>query len=147
VLLIFGGLYWLAIQKHAERDQLRLAPMELTPNCKAKLSGYGLAAAAQYSSPYVLKMTGASSTVRGYSEEDVRAIQRGCNLIDDLQGHLAKGGYLDRWNANRFVRGTQTTCTHCHQNAGDKQDAAGNRLVGSNNLGASWVMADTPPMI
>jgi thiosulfate dehydrogenase len=40
------------------------------------------------------------------------------------------------------VRGSQTTCNHCHQQIGDKQDSAGNRIVGSNNLAASWVMAD-----
>jgi thiosulfate dehydrogenase len=55
---------------------------------------------------------------------------------------LAKSGPRERWYANRFVRGSQTTCNHCHQGVGDKQDAAGNRLVGSNSLGASWVMAD-----
>jgi thiosulfate dehydrogenase len=87
-------------------------------------------------------MHGAWSTARGYSADDVRAIQRGCNIVSDLQGNLTTGGARERWNAIRFVRGTQTTCTHCHQGVGDKQDAAGNRLVGSNNLGASWVMAD-----
>jgi thiosulfate dehydrogenase len=125
-----------------------LAPVDLTPNCKAKLQGYGLAAAEHYRSPYVQKTNGAngtngaSSTIRGYSEEDVRAIQRGCNIIDDLQGQLAKGGPRERWHGNRFVRGSQTKCAHCHQGVGDKQDAAGNRLVGSSGLGASWVMAD-----
>jgi thiosulfate dehydrogenase len=87
-------------------------------------------------------MSGDWKTTRGYSEEDVRAIQRGCNIVDDLQGKLAKSGPRERWHANRFVRGNQTTCAHCHQSAGDKQDAAGNRLPGSNHLGASWVMAD-----
>ena len=119
-----------------------MASVDLTPGCKEKLQGYGLAAAEHYRSPYVRKMSGAWSTVRGYSEEDVRAIQRGCNIVDDLQGHLAKSGSRERWHADRFVRGTQTTCAHCHQGLGDKQDAAGNRLVGSNSLGASWVMAD-----
>lgn len=130
------------MQEHAERDQIRQASVDLTPGCKEKLQGYGLAAAEHYRSPYVRKMTGAWSTVRGYSEEDVRAIQRGCNIVDDLQGHLAKSGSRERWHADRFVRGTQTTCAHCHQGLGDKQDAAGNRLVGSNSLAASWVMAD-----
>ena len=130
------------MQKHAERDQLRLALVDLTPSCKEKLEGYGLAAAGHYRSPYVRKMKGAWNTVRGYSEEDVRAIQRGCNIIDDLQGHLAKAGPRERWHADRFVRGRQTTCNHCHQGVGDKQDAAGHRVVGSNSLGASWVMAD-----
>jgi thiosulfate dehydrogenase len=141
-LLVFGALYALALHKHAERDQLRLAPVDLTPNCRAKLEGYGLVAAGDYRSPYVEKRTGASSAVRGYSEEDVRAIQRGCNIVDDLQGHHARTGARERWQATRFVRGTQTTCVHCHQGVGDKQDAAGNRLVGSSNLGVSWAMAD-----
>ena len=141
-LLVFGGLYALAVQKHAEREQLRLATVELTPNCQEKLQRYGLTAAGQYRSPYAGKMAGAARTVRGYTEEDVRAIQRGCNIIDDLQGHLAKTGASERRNANRFVRGTQTKCAHCHQGVGDKQDAAGNRMVGSSHLGASWVMAD-----
>lgn len=107
-----------------------------------KLQGYALGAGELYRSPYLRKMSGSSSAVHGYSEEDVRAIQRGCNIFDDLQGHLAKSGPRERWHANRFVRGTQTTCNHCHQGLGDKQDAAGHRQVGSNSMGASWVMAD-----
>ena len=130
------------MQKHADREQLRLTAVVLTPNCNEKLQRYGLNAAEHYRSSYVRKMNGTQSTLRGYSEEDVRTIQRGCNIIDDLQGNLAKGGPRERWHANRFVRGTQTKCAHCHQGAGDKQDAAGTRLVGSSNLGASWVMAD-----
>ena len=130
------------MQNHAERDRIRQAAVDLTPSCKEKLQGYGLAAAKHYRSPYLRKMSGAWNTVSGYSEEDVRAIQRGCNIIDDLQGHWAKDGPRERWHANRFVRGTQTTCAHCHQGVGDKQDAAGNRQVGSNSLAASWVMAD-----
>jgi len=142
ILTVLGGLYLLALHKHAERDQLRLASVDLTPRCKEKLDGYGLAATEHYRSPYVHKVSGAWRTNNGYSEEDVRAIQRGCNIVDDLQGHLARSGPKERWYANRFVRGTHTTCAHCHQNVGDKQDAAGNRLKGSNNLGASWAMAD-----
>ena len=101
-----------------------------------------MTAAEHYQSPYALKVSGQSTTARGYSEEDVRAIQRGCNIVDDLQGQLAKSGPIERWNATRFVRGEQTTCVHCHQSVGDKQDVAGNRPAGSNNLGASWAMAD-----
>lgn len=125
-----GGLYLLAVQNHAERDRIRQASVDLTPGCREKLQRYGLAAGERYRS------------ARGYSEEDVRAIQRGCNIVDDLQGHLAKDGARSRWNATRFVRGSQTSCDHCHQGIGDKQDTAGNRQVGSNHLGASWVMAD-----
>jgi thiosulfate dehydrogenase len=142
ILALLGGLYTLALNKHAERDQLRKAAVDLTPNCKEKLQGYALAAAEDYRSPYVLKTSGTAKARRGYSEDDVRAIQRGCNVVDDLQGYQAKSGPRERWHADRFVRGTHTTCNHCHQGVGDKQDKAGNRLIGSNNLGASWVMAD-----
>jgi thiosulfate dehydrogenase len=142
IVSILGGLYLLALNKHAERDALRRAAVELTPACKTKVENYGLRPAARYRSPYLLKMTGKSSELRGYSEEDVRAIERGCNIFDDVQGRLAKSGPRERWNANRFVRGEQTTCNHCHQGVGDKQDAAGNRLVGSSSIGTSWVMAD-----
>jgi thiosulfate dehydrogenase len=141
-VLFLGGLYLLAVHKHAERDELRKTSVDLTPSCNAKLQRYELVAAEDYRSPYVRKMTGASSMTRGYSEDDVRAIQRGCNVVDDLHGYKAKSGAKERWNAARYVRGTQTTCAHCHQHVGDKQDTLGNRIVGSNNLGASWVMAD-----
>ena len=142
VIVVLGALYLLALHMHAERDELRRISVDLTPNCRQKLQGYQLVAAEQYRSPYVRKMSGAWSTVRGYSDDDVRAIERGCNIVDDLQGYKAKSGANERWNATRYVRGTHTTCAHCHQHVGDKQDALGNRIVGSNNLGASWVMAD-----
>jgi thiosulfate dehydrogenase len=142
IVAALGGLYVLTLNKHVERDQLRRDDVELTANCKEKLEGHGLSVAEQYHSPYIRKTTGAQKTSRGYSEEDVRAVQRGCNIVDDLQGYMAKSGSRERWNANRFVRGTHTTCVHCHQSAGDKQDKLGNRIIGSNNLGASWVMAD-----
>ena len=141
IVLALGGLYFVALHEHAERDMRRQAPVDLTPACAAKLQGYALQAGEIYRSPYLQKTVGRSRDLRGYSEEDVRAIQRGCNIIDDLQGHQASEPG-ERWHAKRFVRGTQTTCVHCHQSAGDKQDAAGNRMVGSNHLGASWVMAD-----
>src|SRR5215210_6667999 len=134
-VLFLGGLYLLAVHKHAERDELRKTSVDLTPSCNAKLQRYQLVAAEDYRSPYVRKMTGAWSMTRGYSEDDVRAIQRGCNVVDDLQGYKAKSGSNERWNAARYVRGTQTTCAHCHQHVGDKQDTFGNRIVGSNNLG------------
>ena len=142
VVAVSGGLYALAVHMHAERERVRSAPVALTPDCEAKLASYALAADTQYRSPYLLKRTGSAPAVRGYSEEDVRAIQRGCNIIDDLQGHLAKDPAGERWSARRYVRGPQTTCDHCHQGVGDKQDGTGDRQVGSNHLGASWVMAD-----
>jgi thiosulfate dehydrogenase len=136
-LLAAGGLYLLAVQNHAERDRIRQASVDLTPACKEKLQRYALAPGEYYWSPYIGK-----TSARGYSEEDVRAIQRGCNIIDDLQGQLAKDADRERWNASRFSRSTHASCDHCHQGVGDKQDAAGNRPVGSNGLAASWVMAD-----
>ena len=142
LVLAAGGFYLLATYKHTQREALRQAAVSLTPACAEKLARYALERGEQYRSPYVMQRTGAAIPLRGYSEEDIRAIQRGCNIIDDLQGHLAKNGSRERWHADRFVRGGQTTCNHCHQGVGDKQDAAGNRPIGSNNLGASWVMAD-----
>jgi thiosulfate dehydrogenase len=115
VVLVAGAFYALAAHKHAQREQIRQGRVALTPACAEKLSRYALAAGEHYRSPYVLKQTGGSVTLRGYTEEDVRAIQRGCNIIND---------------------------THCHQAVGDKQDANGNRVKGSLNLGTSWVMAD-----
>jgi thiosulfate dehydrogenase len=142
LLLALAGLYVLAAHKHAQRDEIRLAEVMLTPACTEKLGRYGLASGAHYRSPYVMKRTGARVAIRGYSEEDVRAIQRGCNIVDDTQGRLANDPSRERWNAKRFIRGSHASCDHCHQGVGDKQDAAGNRLKGSLSLGASWVMAD-----
>ena len=141
IVATLGGLYLLALERHAERERTRAAAVELTPGCKQKLAGYALVASGDYRSPYVSRMGGAAITARGYSAEDVRAIERGCNIIDDLQGHLAKDA-SERWYAKRYVRGSHTTCSHCHQGIGDKQDAAGRRLEGSNSMAASWVMAD-----
>jgi thiosulfate dehydrogenase len=142
LLFALGALYLLATYKHAQREQIRTAAVMLTPNCAEKLSRYGLADGQHYQSPYVLQRTGARIALRGYSEDDVRAIQRGCNIIDDTQGRLALDPSRERWSARRFIRGKHASCDHCHQGVGDKQDAAGNRLKGSLNLGASWVMAD-----
>ena len=129
-VLALGALYLLALHKHAERDAIRQAAVALTPGCVEKLKTYALAPSREYESPYVLKRTGASITLQGYSEEDVRAIQRGCNIVDDTQGQLAANSDRERWNVKRFIRGSHTSCDHCHQGIGDKQDAAGNRLKG-----------------
>lgn len=134
--------YGLAVTTHAEREKQRNATVDLTPACASKLDGYALKASNTYQSPYVLKKTGRRDEIAGYSEDDVRAIQRGCNIVDDMQGELAKDGARSRWNSTRFSRSRHASCDHCHQDAGDKQDRDGNRLVGSNGLGASWVMAD-----
>ena len=116
--------------------------MTLTPGCTEKLARYALAAGPEYVSPYVVQRTGSRIELRGYSEEDVRAIQRGCNIIDDTQGALARDPQRERWSATRYIRGRHLNCDHCHQSLGDKQDAAGRRLKGLLGLGASWVMAD-----
>ena len=142
LLLALGGLYLLALHKHEQREDVRKAPVALTPGCAEKLSRYTLAPSEHYESPYVLQRTGARITLRGYSDEDVRAIERGCNIIDDTQGRLANDAWRERWNAKRFIRGSHASCDHCHRGIGDQQDAAGNRLVGSNSLAASWIMGD-----
>ena len=136
------ALYVLAVDRHEERARIREQQVALTPGCAEKLARYGLAAGSDYISPYALARNGQASVKRGYSNEDVRAIQRGCNIIDDLQGQLATDPGRERWNATRFVRGNQTSCDHCHQGIGDKQNAAGVPQTGSLSLAASWVMAD-----
>jgi thiosulfate dehydrogenase len=141
VLAGLAGVYGLSVYKHGERDALRHAPVTLTPGCADKLGHYGLAADKFYRSPYALQHTGTARTARAYAPDDVRAIQRGCNIIDDTQGELAANS-LERWNATRFIRGRHLMCDQCHQQIGDKQDAAGKPLKGSLSLGASWVMAD-----
>jgi thiosulfate dehydrogenase len=142
LVLAAGGFYLLASHKHAQRDEVRHASVALTPGCLEKLGRYALERGEYYRSPYVVQRTGAAMARRGYSEEDIRAIQRGCNIIDDTQGRLAKDIGRERWNTTRFIRGNHAACSHCHQGIGDKQDAKGDRLKGSLNIGASWVMAD-----
>src|SRR6185369_10839695 len=137
-----GAVYLLALDQHAQREEVRQAAVTLTPGCVEKLARYDLKPGERYASPYVLQHTGDKTALRGYSEEDVRAIQRGCNIIDDTQGTLAAERGRERWHAARFIRGSHASCDHCHQGIGDKQDAAGNRLKGSLGLGASWVQAD-----
>ncbi len=143
-LLLFAasGFYLLAVNKHQQRQQARDMPVKLTAACGEKLQKYALQPGERYRSPYLVQQTGTSVELRGYSDEDVRAIQRGCNIIDDTQGRQAADVSSERWNSTRFIRGTHLACTNCHQSVGDKQDALGNRLKGSLNLGTSWVMAD-----
>ena len=89
--LVLGaaGLYLLAAQRHEQREEIREAAVKLTPACAEKLAHYALASGERYQSPYVLERTGARTARSGYSEEDVRAIERGCNIIDDTQGRYA----------------------------------------------------------
>jgi thiosulfate dehydrogenase len=140
--LACGGLYLLATYEHRQREAIRQAEVALTPGCIEKLARYALESGEHYQSPYVLQRTGARVAAHGYTDEDVRAIQRGCNIIDDTQGQFASDADRERWNTKRFIRGSHSACRHCHQSIGDKQDAQGNRLIGSLNLGASWTMAD-----
>jgi thiosulfate dehydrogenase len=139
---MLGVLYLVALYKHAERDARRDAPVELTAACAAKLEQHGLAPGEVYQSPHLLKTAGSASRVRGYSEADIRVIQRGCNIVDDMQGEMASDGSAARWEASRFSRSTHATCRHCHRDLGDRLDSEGKRPIGSNGLGASWVMAD-----
>jgi len=131
-------MYYVVIITHAKRSKLRSTPVALTAACKQKLAKYNLKPGEYYISPYVTKRTGRKIKLAGYNENDIRAIQRGCNLIADLQGQDAKSK-AERWYSNRYIRGQHTSCTHCHQGIGDKQDKNGNRLAGSISLAASWV--------
>ncbi len=142
LLLVLTGLYLVAHYEHQQRADIRRNAVNLTPGCSNKLASYGLVAGDTYSSPYILEKTGHQVIKKGYSPEDVRAIQRGCNIIDDLQGQHATDNRLERWNSTRFVRGNQTSCDHCHQGIGDKKNPDGDPQIGSLSLGASWVMAD-----
>lgn len=141
VLLALLVIYLTSLDRHQHRQQLRQADVVLTQGCNDKLKSYQLDAADSYRSPYVAERSDSAPLLQGYSVEDVRAIQRGCNIIDDLQGEQTDD-IATRWRSTDFIRGDQTSCDHCHQGIGDKQDAEGNRLVGSISLGASWVMAD-----
>jgi len=137
IMTLLASIYYLALAKHQLRAQLRKQPVVLTPGCEQKLHKYGLQSGSRYISPYVYTHSGQTVRRNGYREEDVRAIQRGCNIIDDLQGQDAPAPGL-RWNATRYVRGTHTSCDHCHQGIGDKQNADGERLIGSLSMAASW---------
>ena len=142
ILILLGGGYMLADAKHEERDAFRKKAVDLTVGCQSKLSRYGLAVGDRYISPYQRDREGVAQPRRGYSAEDVRAIERGCNIVDDLLGQDATH-HLARWNASRYVRGSHTSCDNCHQGIGDKQNAMGDRLEGSISLAASWVNGDT----
>lgn len=137
VIIILIGLYFTAQSKHKERYEFRKQAVSLTAGCEQKFKKYNLEAGDIYISPYITNQTGILVQHKGYSEEDIRAIQRGCNIIDDTQGQDAKEP-LARWNSKRYIRGTQTSCDHCHQGIGDKQNEKGERLVGSLSMAASW---------
>lgn len=141
IVVALGGFYLAAASAHQQRAELRQQPVALTDNCRAKLERYALRSGDHYRSPYSPGLVDPAALKLGYSESDVRAIERGCVIIDDLQGEQAQSKQ-ERWNASRFVRGTHTSCDHCHQGVGDKQGADGRPQVGSLSLGASWVMAD-----
>ena len=134
IVLIAAGFYLLADYKHADRETLRQATVELTQSCSTKLRGYALHAGESYRSPYMLRTTGDGSALRGYTEEDVRAIQRGCNIIDDTQGQ--SGGRRPR----RTLERDPLHPRHSHQlrslpsGRGRQAGRSGNRLEGSNGL-------------
>ena len=142
LLCAAGGFYVLVEHKHHQRQEVRESAVKLTAACAEKLEKYGLHSGTYYRSSYAEQQTGTATKLRGYSAEDVRAIQRGCNIIDDTQGRQAADVSLERWNSTRFIRGNHLACTNCHQSVGDKQDKDGNRLKGSLSLGTSWAMAD-----
>ncbi len=137
VITILGGLYLVALAKHETRAAFREQPVTLTIGCNQKFQKYNLQAGDSYTSPYVTQQTGQTIRLAGYSEQDIRAIQRGCNIIDDTLGQDAKLD-IERWNSKRYIRGKQTSCDHCHQGIGDKQNDKGQRLVGSLSMAASW---------
>ncbi|WP_210394579.1 c-type cytochrome [Motiliproteus sediminis] len=141
IITLLAGFYFAAVVAHQQRAAQREQPVLLTDNCRAKLSRYGLEGGEYYRSPYRRDPGTMVPVRRGYSVADIRAIERGCVIIDDLQGEQAQAS-IERWNATRFVRGQQTSCDHCHQGVGDKQGADGRPQIGSLSLGASWVMAD-----
>lgn len=143
IVVVSVAFYSTANSKHQARANIRQADVVLTPGCEKKLTEYGLVAAKNYVSPYVSQREGTAVIKNGYSREDVLAIKRGCNIMDDLQGQDATNIEMQRWNSTRYVRGTHTSCDHCHQGIGDKQDQQGNRLVGSLSIPASWMMADS----
>jgi len=58
IVAVLGGLYLLALHKHAERDALRHVAVDLTPACREKVENYGLRPGERYRSPYLLKTTG-----------------------------------------------------------------------------------------
>ncbi|MBL1276822.1 MAG: c-type cytochrome [Ectothiorhodospiraceae bacterium] len=137
IIILLMGIYFYADYTHEKRELFRNTVVKLTPNCEQKLKKYALTTGNYYSTPY--RQQNAENPVlrTPYSAEDIRAIQRGCNIIDDTQGQYAESA-LERWNATRYIRGNHTSCDHCHQGAGDKQGTNGDRLIGSLSLGASW---------
>ena len=143
IVVVSVAFYSTANSKHQARANIRQADVVLTPGCDKKLTEYGLVAAKNYVSPYASQREGTAVIKNGYSREDVLAIKRGCNIMDDLQGQDATNIEMQRWNSTRYVRGTHTSCDHCHQGIGDKQDQQGSRLVGSLSIPASWMMADS----
>src|SRR3954471_14093366 len=122
LLLFLAAIYCVAIKKHEQRAEIRQSPVTLTAGCVEKLGRYALSSGAQYRSPYVMQRTSTASARRGYSDDDVRAIQRGCNVVDDTQGRQAQDAGRERWNTQRFIRSKHLSCNQCHQSIGDKQD-------------------------
>ncbi len=140
-LVAWGSWGWFTYE-HTKREEIRKTPVQISEGCEAKFKKYGLKAGATYVSPYITQTTRKKVVMTGYSEEDVRAIQRGCMLVDDLQGQDAKSRANERWNSGRFIRGKHSSCDNCHMDLGDKHDEKGFPKLGSLPLGASWVNGD-----
>src|SRR5690349_9835705 len=85
LVLVAAAFYLLTTYQHAQRAEIRQAAVSLTPACVEKLTRYALDQGEYYRSPYVVQRTGAAIARRGYSDEDIRAIQRGCNILTDTQ--------------------------------------------------------------
>lgn len=137
-LLILLSIYLISSYKHEERATIRVSAQSLTPNCEQKLSEYGLSAGDHYISPFLTKRDGFETKLKGYSELDVYAIQRGCNVVDDYHGWHAAGGDQERWNSTRYTRSSKMNCVNCHRNVGDWKDATGENIEGSMGLAVSW---------
>src|SRR4051794_5844082 len=114
LLLFLAAIYFVAVKKHEQRAEIRQSPVTLTAGCVEKLGRYALSSGAQYRSPYVMQRTSTASARRGYSDDDVRAIQRGCNVVDDTQGRQALDGpAYRRRHCNRAVwRERHRHCSH-----------------------------------
>ncbi len=90
IMAVLCLVYFIAENKHKGREKIRISPVAMTANCENKLNEYGLKAGEYYISPYLTQKTGIETRLKGYSQYDVYAIQRGCNQVDDYQGWLVE---------------------------------------------------------
>ncbi len=138
-LLCVVAAFFIARQRHQLFKDIETSPVQLTPECKEKLDFYGLTQSPTYNSSHGEASPTNPITKLGYSAQDIKAIQRGCVSIDDLQGQDAPGDPdLERNFARRYIRGTHTSCDHCHQSLGDKIQKDGQLQPGSVGLASAW---------